>query len=64
MKKKIGVFFFFPVAGTNEKKKNNEKNNLVQNRLGYCPNCIVREGLEWLDFVSQYNNCIVTGVAG
>ena len=24
----------------------------------------MREGLEWLDFVSQYNNCIVTGGPG
>ena len=45
---------------------NNEKKIILeqQNRLGYCSNCIVREGLEWLDFVSQYNNCIVIGGAG
>ena len=29
----------------------------------YC-NCIAREGLEWLDFVSQYNHCIVIEGAG
>ena len=59
------IFFIFPLAGTNEKKKkNNEKKNLVQNLLGYCPNCIARfDYIVRGEIVSQYRYCIVTGTA-
>ena len=41
-KNKYIFFIIFPVAG-NEEKKRNEKKNCVEPFLGYCPNYIVKK---------------------
>ena len=67
MKKKnrcIYFLFFHWLEQMKRKKKNNEKKKLVQNLLGYCPNCIARfDYIVRGEIVSQYRYCIVTGTA-
>ena len=42
-KKNIGVYFYFLVAVTNEKKKPIMKKKFVAESIGLLPNCIVKK---------------------